>query len=209
MVKFIEYFWIFMIGSFIGFICETIWCLIKNRRLESRKGLIYGHLIPIYGFAALFISLVIELFNINNYMTFFITTFAICGIVEYVSSFLQEKCFGTKSWDYSNMIGNLNGRINILYLTAFSIIGVLWCKYYKIIINFLITILDSTNLLKEITIICFIFMLYNCYISIIASYRQRLRRNGIDPRNRYEVWLDNKYNDEKLIKVYANIKFLE
>lgn len=209
MIKFIEYFWIFIIGSFIGFICETIWCLIKNKKIESRKGLIYGCFIPIYGIAALFISLIVDIFNINNYYSFFMTTFIICGIVEYISSVFQEKMFGTRSWDYSNMIGSLNGRINILYLTAFSLIGVLWCKYYKIVINVIITCLNNINLLNSITIISFIFMVYNCFISIVASYRQKLRRKGIKPKNKYEIWLDKKYNDERLVKVYANIKVIE
>lgn len=206
MNKLIEYFWIFVIGSTIGFICETIWCVIKNKKIESRKGLIYGWFIPIYGIATVFISIVVEILNIKNFSLFFIITFIICGIVEYISSFIQEKCFGTKSWDYSKMLGNINGRINILYLVAWSIIGVLWCKYYPIIISFIAITLSSINLLNEITLICFIFMLYDCFISIVATYRQKLRRKGINPKNKYEVWLDKKYNDEVLNKIYANAK---
>ena len=206
MNKFIEYFWTFILGSFIGFLSETIWCIIRWKKLESRRGLIYGYFIPIYGIATLLISLIIDIFNIENYFLFFITTFLICALVEYISSFLQEKCFETKSWDYSNMIGNLNGRINLLYLLLWSILGVLWCEYYRIIIDFIFLIFNRFNLLNIVTLITFIFMTYNCYISIVASYRQKLRRNGIGPKNRYEVWLDNKYSDERLLKVYANAK---
>ena len=52
-------------------------------------------------------------------------------------------------------------------------------------------------------------MVYNCYISIVASYRQKLRRNGIKPKNKYEEWLDKKYNDEFLIKIYTNAKVIK
>lgn len=209
MNKFITYFWIFIVGSFLGFLCETIWCIIRWKKIESRKGLIYGYFIPIYGIATVFISLLIDLFNIKNYGLFFLITFLICAIVEYISSVCQEKCFGTKSWDYSKMIGNLHGRINLLYLSLWSILGIFWCKYYRIIINSIISFMLNINLLKEITFISLIFIIYDCYISIVATYRQKLRRKGIKAKNKYELWLDNKYDDETLGKIFANAKVVE
>lgn len=209
MNKFIECFWIFIIGSFIGYICETIWCIIRWKKIESRKGLIYGYLIPIYGIATLMISLIVDCYGIKNYFLFFIITFLICSIVEYISSFCQEKCFGTKSWDYSKMKGNINGRINILYLSIWSIMGIFWCKYYKIIINIIIIPLTQIGIISEITILFFIFTLYNCIISICASYRQKLRRKAIKPKNKFEKWLDNNYSDERLNKIYANAKVID
>lgn len=178
-------------------------------KIESRKGLIYGYFIPIYGIATVLISLMIDIFNIKHYGLFFIITFLICGIVEYLSSFIQEKAFGTKSWDYSKMVGNLHGRVNLLYLLLWSILGIFWCKYYPLMINLIFKILSSINLLNEITIICTILMIYNCYISIVASYRQKLRRKGIKPKNKYELWLDKKYSDEVLIKIYANAEVIK
>lgn len=205
----IKYFWLFITGSFLGFLLETIWCLIRWHKLESRKGLIYGHLIPIYGIATMFISMLVEIFNLKNYGLFFIVTFLICAVVEYLASVIQEKCFGTKSWDYSTMKGNLHGRINLIFLVGWSLVGILWCQYYPTILNFIYQILNSINLLKEITLIFFIIILYDCYISITASYRQKLRRRGIKPQNKYEAWLDQKYSDERLLKIYANAKKIE
>ena len=204
----IEYFWNFILGSFIGFMCETIWCLIRWKKLESRKGLIYGHFIPIYGIATILISFFVEKFNITNYLLFFAITFLICSVVEYMSSLFQEKCFSTKSWDYSKMIGNINGRINLLYLIAWSALGIFWCDNYKKLISLITNLLEKTEFMNEITIICLIFMIYNCYISFIASYRQKLRRKGIEPRNKYEEWLDRKYDDNKMKKIYANAKYV-
>lgn len=209
MSKFVEYFWIFVVGSFLGFLCETLWCMIRWRKVESRKGLIYGYFIPIYGVATVFISFIINILNIKNYGSFFIITFFICAIVEYVSSVFQEKCFGTQSWDYSRMIGNLNGRINVLYLLLWSIMGIFWCKYYSSIIFMITGPLSRVHILNEVTLFSFIFMIYDCYISFVASYRQKLRRRKISPKNKYEEWLDNKYSDEKMQKIYANAKVVK
>jgi len=208
MYSFVNYFWIFVLGSFVGFVLETIWCLIKNKKIESRKGLIYGWFIPIYGIATMLIHAFINIFKINNYLLFFLITFIVCGVVEYVSSLFQEKCFETRSWDYSNMILNLHGRINLIYLSIWSIIGVFWCNYSPVILSFFMGCLIKINLLHEITIIFLIFMIYNLYISFIAVYRQKLRRKGISARNRYELWLDNKYNDDKLNRIYANSRVI-
>ena len=123
MNKFIWYFSIFVLGSFLGWLLKTIWCVIKNKRLESRKGFIYGFYIPIYGIATVLISLVVENFKVGNIWLIVLTTFIICFIIEYLSSVFQEKCFGMKSWDYSKMPLNINGRVNIIYLLAWSFFG--------------------------------------------------------------------------------------
>ena len=122
MNAFIKYVLNFIIGSFIGYIIETIWCIVHWKKIESRKGLIYSPLIPIYGFATVFIIVLIESFNLNNSISYFLLTYIVCAIVEYVSSIFQEKCFNKKSWDYTNMLGNINGRINVFYLLAWSLI---------------------------------------------------------------------------------------
>ena len=87
--------------------------------------------------------------------------------------------------------------------------GVFWCKYYKTIINIIIIPLTKINLLVEITILFFTFTLYNCIISICASYRQKLRRKGIKAKNKFEIWLDINFNDHRLNKIYANAKIVE
>lgn len=42
-------FWIFMIGSVIGYIFETIVVIFQKGHFEIRQGVIYGPLIPVYG----------------------------------------------------------------------------------------------------------------------------------------------------------------
>ena len=198
------YFWIFVIGSFIGFLMETIWCVIKYKKIESRKGLIYGYFIPIYGIATMLLSMLINRFHIDNIFVCYLLTFAICFVVEYLSSFLQEKCFGTKSWDYSDMKFNLNGRVNLMYLILWSFFGVLWIKFSPILINYLFSFFNKYNVLNKVTNIFSIYMLYDIMISIIASFRQKMRRKGVEPKNKVEELIDKKYTDEYMKKVYAN-----
>ncbi|MBQ8333199.1 MAG: hypothetical protein IJX93_05440, partial [Clostridia bacterium] len=52
-LNFYKLFWVFTIGCFIGVVIETFWCLLRYRKLESRKGLVWGPFNLVYGFGAL------------------------------------------------------------------------------------------------------------------------------------------------------------
>lgn len=204
MSSFIKYLYNFLFGSMFGCLLETIWCIIKNKKYESRKGLIYGYFIPIYGLATMMLSICANLLNINSYFYIYVLTFILCFIIEYISSIIQEKVFGTKSWDYSKMKLNINGRVNIIYLSIWSFIGVLW---YATVPNFLktfISILYKYHLIYGVTIFSILFMVYNIFISVAATYRQKLRRKNIKAKNKFELFLDRKYSDGRLKKIYAN-----
>ena len=102
------------------------------------------------------------------------------------------------------MKGNINGRINMFYLIAWSLIGVLWCNTYEILINTVLKI----PFINIISIILFIFLLFDCFISFVASKRQKERRQRIKAKNAFDEWLDKKYNDKRLKKVYANAVYI-
>lgn len=206
---FIGYFWLFILGSFLGFVVETLWCFIKNKKIESRKGLIYGHFIPVYGIAVIFITLAVDLFKTQSNFNVFAITFIICLLVEYICSFLQEKIFGTKSWDYKNYPLNINGRINLIYILLFSFLGLVWVKIYPVFLESIYSILNYFKLYEIVSIIFIVFMFYNITISILATYRQKLRKKGKKANSKLEKWLDKKYNDECLKKIYANAVFIE
>ena len=204
-----DYLWLFIFGSFFGFVIETIWCLIRWRKLESRKGLIYGHFIPIYGIAGVFLAFVINVFNISKKIVVFIASFLIGGLVEYFSSLFQEKVTGTISWDYSDMKFNLHGRVNLVYLIGFGLFGLLWFMIYPDFLNILHKIFGNNNLFMVISLVMMFFMIYNMFISLVAMIRQKKRRDGYLAKNKFEVWLDNKYPDKFLKKIYANSMFVD
>jgi len=198
---------IFVIGSFFGFVIETIWCMIINKKIESRKGLIYSPLIPIYGIAATLISLIINILSLKNHYQIFILGIIISLIVEYLSSFIQEKIFNTKSWDYSEMPFNINGRINLKYTLMFGIIALLYSDLVLPKYNLLFYSLES----KILNIICIsltVCLVNDIFISCLACYRMKERKKHIKRNGFFWKYIDYKYPDEYLFKVYANMKFL-
>ena len=198
----IKMFWIFIIGSFIGCIIEHIWCFIKNACFMIRRSFLYLPLIPIYGFAALFMLYFAEFVGYEFWKTFLIGV-VVSSIVEYVCSFIQEKVFKTKSWDYTDFKFNLNGRINLVYSLGFGFIGVFVVRIIKEC-SLYVDKMYNSNIFLIITMVLFILFIIDAILSSIACIRYSKRKQGIDASNIIDKFLDKKYPDSVIEKVYNN-----
>ena len=129
------------------------------------------------------------------------------GAVEYLFSYLQEKIFGTISWDYSHLRFNLNGRTSLLHASFWGLMGVL---FYELLLPRIISFKKylNYNWTKVLTIVFSFIFLFDATISSIACYRQGERREGLLPTNSVERFLDTHYPDEYLNKIYNNAKVL-
>jgi len=204
----IKYFWIYIITSFIGFIIETIWCYIRNKKIESRKGLIYEPIIPIYGIAGTLLVLISRNFNLNTNKEIFFVGFFVSMIVEFLSSLFQEKLLSTKSWDYSDFPLNVNGRINLLYLLLFGFVTLFLYDIILLPIVEYIFNLKLNNKFKIITLLLLLFNVFDSIISFIAVYRMKERKKENIKSNKFWDIIDSKYTDEYLKKIYPNMVYI-
>ncbi len=195
-------FLIFMIGSFVGCLIEEIWCFIRNKCFQIRRSLVHLPLIPIYGFASLFVIMIANKVGFDMWKVFIIGVI-VSTIVEYLSSFIQEKVFSSKSWDYSGYKFNLNGRVNLVYSLGFGFIAVIAAKFINDLVLYIELNTSSSLLYFVITIIMIIFIV-DVVISSLACLRQKRRRDGIEATNCIAKYLDIKYNDNRLNKIYNN-----
>ena len=106
---FLKYFLIFFIYSILGWIAETIYTSIKGKKIVNR-GFLIGPYCPIYGCGSILMILYLTQYK-DNVITVFLLSMFICCFLEYITSYLMEKIFKARWWDYSNMKYNLNGRI--------------------------------------------------------------------------------------------------
>ena len=118
---------------------ETLWVSWCNKRLVDR-GFLIGPYCPIYGFGALLIVLLLSKLSFSPVLVFLMTVL-VCGALEYFASWIMEKIFKARWWDYSNVKFNLNGRICLKNLIAFGIMGIaviyvinpnfeIWIEYF-------------------------------------------------------------------------------
>lgn len=196
-------FWVFFIGSMIGYGVETAVAIIQNGHFASRQSLLYGPLIPVYGVGLVAYYLVISKIKDKGNLKIFIITMVLGGIVEYLFSFFQEKFFGTVSWDYSNLWFNINGRTSLLHCLYWGTGGVLFVKYIYPFIEKLINKIDVL-VLKQITVILLVLLAFDVGISCIAANRQRERIEGVAANSSLDRFCDEYYPDSVMDYIYSN-----
>lgn len=165
-------FLIFFFCSFIGYFLEVFWVYLGSKKLVNR-GFLCGPVIPIYGVGAVLI-----LFCLFRYyddpIVVFVFGVIITSSLEYFVSFLMEKLFHNKWWDYSSMPYNLNGRICLRNSLAFGVLALI-IVYLVAPLFVMFFGLFSFNVWKTIALILFIFTVLDTIYSIYVAYNLRNR----------------------------------
>lgn len=196
------------IGSFAGVVIELLWCLMTHGYLQSRSGLVYGPFNLLYGVGTVALSLCLYRFRNRGRWLSFVGGFVIGSVVEYACSWGQELIFGSRSWDYSHMPFNINGRICLLYSVFWGCLGVLWIK--NIYPRMAKAILKIPNRIgKTITLILLVFFIFNGSVSAISMFRWAQRDKGIAAPNAFWELIDQRFPDERMQRIYANMEFSE
>lgn len=121
-IKIEKYIALFFIYSFLGWLMESVKLSIPNKKFINR-GFLIGPYCPIYGAGVLLITILLAKYNDDIWITFFMSLL-ICGTLEYITSYIMEKLFNARWWDYSQRRFNINGRICLETLIPFGIAGV-------------------------------------------------------------------------------------
>lgn len=100
---------LFFVYAVIGWLWETAYCSIKDGHWDYR-GFLFGPYCPVYGFAVTTILLCTRHVQ-NNLLLLYVVGVIVATAFEYLASLFLEKVFKLKLWDYSNLWGNLQGRI--------------------------------------------------------------------------------------------------
>lgn len=159
------YFLSFIIYSFLGWICETIYCLIIDKEYVNR-GFLKGPFCPIYGAGALIVIIILSPVS-DNILLLFLSGMIFTSILEYITGFLLEIIFNLKWWDYSNYRFNIKGRVCLLNSILFGILSLITVTIINpIIIEYIKNI--PSNI---ITWICGISIIYFLLDSIISVYK--------------------------------------
>ncbi len=165
-------FLIFMFYSFLGYLCEIVCSSIKQKKLVNR-GFLCGPYCPIYGVGALFILFFLLRFKKDPILVYVLGAI-LTSALEYITSFLLEKIFHNKWWDYSNEKFNLNGRVYLFNSLLFGFGSLVIIYAGNDFINTLLNMLSFTtmNILAYGLLVLFsIDVIYSC----IVAYNLRNR----------------------------------
>ncbi len=164
------YFLLFIIYSMIGWVIECIDVYIEDKKLMNR-GFLIGPYCPIYGVGSVIIIYFFSRYK-DDLVVLFIVSMFVCSFLEYFTSWLMEKLFKARWWDYSNKRFNLNGRICLANMIGFGLGSVLIVCFAQPFIWKLINMLSpmTINILFVVSLCIF---LIDCIVSfnIITKFK--------------------------------------
>lgn len=199
---FSKYIIIFFGYSVLGWLIENTTQLIEKHKITNR-GFLVGPYCPIYGTGALLLHFLLNKYQ-NDPIVLFILSVIVCCSLEYLTSYIMEKVFNARWWDYSSKKFNINGRICLETGIPFGLFGM--CSIYflnPIIFSFLNKI-PSTTLVIIAFILSFIIAIdFSISFNIISRFKNDAFRLKED--NTEEI--SNKVKEE-LIKVSKSYKRL-
>ena len=179
---------LFFIFAFIGWSWEVALHLVKDGVFINR-GVNHGPWLPIYGCGGALILLVLYRLR-KKPALHIVSTIALCGIVEYFTSWYLELTKNTKWWDYSGYFLNINGRICAEGLIVFAIGGTAVVYALGPIIDNHLRKVNQKTLKTICSILLVIFL-----VDIIYSSKHPNVGKGITDydNNTAVVEIDNRY----------------
>ena len=164
-----RYFVYFIIYSFFGWIYETIYCTVHEKTWQNR-GFLYGPCIPLYGVGAtvaqiIFIDLPFQELRNASYILIFLVCSIGSFILEYGTSYVLERRFNARWWDYSGYFININGRICLEGLLVFGLGGIAAVYFIAPALDNMINKINKKVLVLISVILLSVFTLDKIYSS--------------------------------------------
>ena len=208
----LKIFYIFILYSILGWLLEVIIVSSKKRKITAR-GFLIGPWCPIYGFGALFITLLLKKYY-DDPIVLFIMSFLMGTILEYITSYLMEKLFHARWWDYSDHKFHINGRVSLTTSLGFGLLGLI---LVYILNPFFLRIIKniSSIIFSIIMIIILIIFLTDIIVSykIISNIKITKDTNLKDITDQYtetvkQILKNKSIFNRRLLNAFPHLKFI-
>lgn len=203
--SFYKVFWIFMLGAFLGDLTETVFCRFSMGWWMSRSSVVYGTFSLVWGGGVAGITILLYRYRNREDRYIFFAGTLLGGAYEYICSVFTELAFGTVFWDYSKIPFNLGGRINLLFCFFWGIAAWVWMKLLYPKVSDLIEKVPKRPG-TWVTYAVLVFMVGNVFLSGIALSRYSERASGIKANNALSEWIDERFPDERMERIYPSAK---
>ncbi len=151
-------FLLFFFYSIIGYFIEVISVSLIAKKMVLSRGFLIGPYLPIYGVGSIIITCFLQKYH-RDLLALFVMGTVLCSILEYFTSYIMEKLFRLRFWDYSFKKFNLNGRISLENSIMFGIGGVLLIEFINPIVKRLFMHLFPTLVIVLGLLFTFIFLI--------------------------------------------------
>ena len=195
----------FIVYSFIGWVYESILCSCTQKKIINR-GFLNGPYCPIYGFGALLD--ITFLGKIENVFVLFLCGAVLNCSLEYLTSYVMEKLFNARWWDYSDKKVNINGRVCLIGAVVFGSFSAL---LIKVVHPFVVSCVDRMpNVVLHIFVISFLvgYMVDNIITFLaVANFDEKLEelRKVLEEKKGNVVKTVSSYKEGAIEKIKAYV----
>ena len=198
--------WVFLLMSFVGLVGETLQHYFVFNEWESRPGFIWGPLSPIYGTAAVLLTLLLEPFQKKNPLLLIGIGAIVGGGLEYFASWAMETFGGIVAWSYLNAPFNLDGRTDLFHALVWGTLGTLWVKIGLPLCELGFSRINlKSKVYRILTAALSVFLVLNIIMTICVLVRADDRADQIPPQNAFEQYIDAAYPTDMLQKRFHNM----
>lgn len=161
-------FLLFIIYSIIGYFTEVIFCYIVDRKFSFNRGFLIGPYIPIYGVSIICMVRLLAPYK-DDLIALFVLSAVACTIIEYVTSYVMEKMFKLRWWDYSHLSFNINGRVCLMNSVLFGVGSIFITKIINPLIEGGLTKVPTwlIIIISSIALVIFIADIIVSYIAVL------------------------------------------
>lgn len=187
--------------AFFGWIVETSYCSFYEKKFV-RRGFLVGPIIPIYAFGAMGVITLLAPYT-NNPLLLFILGLVLTSALEYLTSYVMEKLFQMRWWDYSQERFNIKGRICLKNAIMFGILSVVVVHWIHPSVVLLVSKLSPTmvTLLSSISIVLVIAdTTYSTLVSL--QFNKRLEVLGD------KIHEELRKSEQSLLQRFPSLKHL-
>lgn len=156
----INYVFMFFFFSAIGWTVECTYRSLGERRIIN-SGFLHGPMCPIYGVGCMVIDTLLVPIAApigKRLLIVLLLGMVLSDIVEYATSFLMEKLFNTRWWDYSNNFLNLHGRICFKHTLYWAIFTFFYVYIIAPLYDYMLTFIPQNVRTIAVFIILVIFL---------------------------------------------------
>ncbi|MBO0476135.1 hypothetical protein DOK76_03575 [Vagococcus sp. DIV0080] len=156
----------FFAYAFIGWLWESFYCSLKAKHFVYR-GFLLGPYCPVYGFGVSAVLLLVPE-NAGTLLNLYLNIVVIVTVIEFLTSWILEKLFNMKLWDYTNVPFNIEGRVAVPVSLFWGVGCLVLIKLINPVIQELLS--DFSQMTNHIgPIILFVLFMLDCLSTFVFT----------------------------------------
>ena len=199
MLSIINIYIIFWLYSIMGWIMETTYVSIKDKKFVNR-GFFLGPYCPIYGTGGVLLLLFFNTSNsYYNPFVIFVLSIFICSLVEYLTSYFLELIYKVRWWDYSDRFFNINGRICLFNSFCFGLLGMILVCFLN---PFFVNIITNITYIYKLIIFSILLLITTTDMIVTFNAMFDFKKSIINLKDKTltNIFKNNKDNTEEVSK---------